>query len=60
MRTPKTINRILRSQQPAPAADQPMTFSWRCQFCGQRFADRTKLREHLEVEQRRQKAIPIP
>ena len=54
MRTPKTINRILRSQEPASVADDPMTLSWRCQFCGRRFTDRTQLREHLEIEQRRQ------
>jgi hypothetical protein len=53
MRTSKTINRILRSKEPASAADEPMT-SWRCQFCGRRFTDRTELREHLEVEQQRQ------
>jgi hypothetical protein len=52
MRTPKTINHILRSQEPASAADKPMT-SWHCQFCGRRFTDRTELREHLEVERRR-------
>ena len=48
MRTPKTINHILRSQEPASAADKPMT-SWRCQFCGRRFTDRTELREHLDL-----------
>ena len=54
MRSPKTINRILRSQDPAAATDKPMTSSWRCQFCGRRFDDRTELLEHLEAEQRRQ------
>jgi hypothetical protein len=53
MRSPKTINRILRSQEPAVATDKHMTLSWRCQFCGRRFGDRTELLEHLEVEQRR-------
>jgi hypothetical protein len=53
MRTPKTINRILRSQEPAATANEPITSSWRCNFCGRRFTDRTELREHLEVEQRR-------
>ena len=53
MRTSKTINRILRSQEPGLSADEPMT-SCRCQFCGRRFTDRTELREHLEVEQQRQ------
>jgi hypothetical protein len=32
---------ILRSQEPSFAADDPMTRSWRCQFCGRRFTDRT-------------------
>jgi hypothetical protein len=53
VRTPKTINRILRSQQPVSTADEPVT-SWRCQFCGRRFTDRKELLEHLEAEQRRQ------
>ena len=53
MRTSKTINRILRSQEPGLSADEPVT-SWRCQFCGRRFTDRTVLREHLEVEKQRQ------
>ena len=53
MRTSKTINRILRSQEPGLSAAGPMT-SWRCQFCGRRFTDRTELREHLVVERQRQ------
>ena len=53
MRTPKSINHILRSQEPASGAD-PMSLSWRCQFCGRRFTDRTQLLEHLEAERRRQ------
>jgi hypothetical protein len=60
MRSPKTINRILRSQDPAAATDKPMTLSWRCQFCGRRFGDRTELLEHLEVEQRRQEGRAAP
>ena len=59
MRTPKTINRILRSQEPASAAADPVT-SWRCQFCGRRFTDRAELREHLEAEQRRQEERIVP
>jgi len=54
MRTPKTINRILRSQEPSFVTDDPMILSWRCQFCGRRFTDRTELREHLVVERQRQ------
>ena len=50
MKTPKTINRILRSQEPASAA--PMPRSWRCQFCGRRFTDRTQLLEHLKATRR--------
>lgn len=60
MRTPRTINHILRSQQPAEATDERTTLWWRCQFCGQRFTDRTKLREHLEVERRRQEGEIVP
>jgi hypothetical protein len=55
MKTPKTINRILRSQEPASAA--PIPRSWRCQFCGRRFTDRTHLLEYLNAEQRRQEEI---
>ena len=58
MRTPKTINHILRSQEPASAA--PMPLSWRCQFCCRRFTDRTQLLEHLEAEQQRQEEGIVP
>jgi hypothetical protein len=59
MRTSKTINRILRSQEPASAADEPAT-SWRCQFCGRRFTDRTQLLKHLEDERRCQEERIVP
>ena len=54
-----TINRILRSQELASAADEPVT-SWRCQFCGRRFTDRSELLEHLGAEQRRQEQRNVP